>query len=94
MPLQKIRFQTNITVEAALKFTEGILCDRQFGGAQNVFTTADDRVFFVAEKAAQKIHGLRLHPREVFEITKTEVIVAMAARESTGRSEGERVWKN
>jgi hypothetical protein len=73
VPLQKIKFQTNITVEAALKFPEGKLCDSQFGDPQYMFTTTDDRVFFVAEKVAQKIHGLRLLPREPFEITKAEV---------------------
>ncbi len=73
MPLQKIKFQTNITVEAALKFAEGKLCDSQFGVPQYMFTTTDDRVFFVAEKVAQKIHGLRLQPQEPFEICKKEV---------------------
>ena len=73
MPLQKIKFQTNIPVEVALKFAEGKLCDSQFGDPQYMFTTTDDRVFFVAEKVAQKIHGLRLQPREPFEITKAEV---------------------
>jgi hypothetical protein len=38
-----------------------------------MFTTVDDRVFFVAEKVAQKIHGLRLQPREPLDITKAEV---------------------
>ena len=73
MPLQKIKFQTNVTVELALKFPEGKLCDSQFGDPQYMFTTTDDRVFFVAEKVAQKIHGLRLQPQEPFEITKAEV---------------------
>ena len=73
MPLQKIKFQTNITIEAALKFAEGKLCDSQFGDPQYMFTTTDDRVFFVAEKVAQKIHGLRLQPQEPFEICKKEV---------------------
>ena len=72
MPLQKIKFQTNIPVEAALKFPEGRLCDSQFGDPQYMFTTVDDRVFFVAEKVAQKIHGLRLKPEEPFEIIKAE----------------------
>ena len=73
MPFQKIKFQTNITVEAALKFAEGKLCGSQFGEPQYMFTTTDDRVFFVAEKVAQKIHGLRLQPQEPFEICKKEV---------------------
>jgi hypothetical protein len=72
VPLQKIKFQTNIPVEAALKFAEGKLCDSQFGDPQYMFTTVDDRVFFVAEKVAQKIHGLRLKPEEPFEIIKAE----------------------
>lgn len=71
--MEKIKFQTNITVEVSLKFAEGKLCDSQFGDPQYMFTTTDDRVFFVAEKVAQKIHGLRLQPREPFDIVKAEV---------------------
>jgi len=71
--VEKIKFQTNVPVECALKFAEGKLCDSQFGDPQYMFTTVDDRVFFVAEKVAQKIHGLRLQPREPFDITKAEV---------------------
>jgi hypothetical protein len=73
MALNKIQFQTNVPVEVALKFAEGKLCDSQFGAPQYMFTTADDRVFFVAEKVAQKIHGLRLAPGECFDICKAEV---------------------
>ena len=73
MPFQKIKFQTNIPVEMALKFPEGKLCDSQFGDPQFMFTLTDDRVFFVAEKVAQKIHGLHLRPHEPFEVTKAEV---------------------
>jgi hypothetical protein len=72
LSLQKIKFQTNIPVEAALKFAEGKLCDSQFGDPQYMFTTTDDRVFFVAEKVAQRIHGLHLKPEEPFEIIKAE----------------------
>jgi hypothetical protein len=71
--LQKIKFQTNITLELALRFTEGKLCDSQFGDPQYMFTTIDDRVFFVAEKVATKIHGLHPQPREPLDITKAEV---------------------
>ena len=73
MALQKIKFQTNIPIEAALKFAEGKLCDSQFGDPQYMFTTIDDRVFFVAEKVAEKIHALHLKPREPLDITKAEV---------------------
>jgi hypothetical protein len=72
MALQKIKFQTNIPVEMALKFAEGKLCDSQFGDPQFMFTTVDDQVFFVAEKVAQKIHGLRLKAQEPLEIIKAE----------------------
>jgi hypothetical protein len=71
--LQKIKFQTNINQELALKFTDGKLCDSQFGDPQWMFTTTDDRCFFVAEKVAAKIHGLRLAPGELFDIRKAEV---------------------
>jgi len=72
MALQKIKFQTNIPVECALKFAEGKLCDSQFGDPQYMFTTVDDQVFFVAERVAAKIHGLRLKPQEPLEIIKAE----------------------
>ncbi len=72
MALQKIKFQTNIPVETALRFAEGKLCDSQFGDPQYMFTTTGDECFFVAEKVAQKIHGLRLKPQEPLEIIKAE----------------------
>ncbi len=73
MALQKIKFQINVPLELSLKFTEGKLCDSQFGDPQYMFTTTDERCFFVAEKVAQKIHGLRLKPGEPFDICKAEV---------------------
>jgi len=71
--MDKIKFQTNVPVEVALRFTEGKLCDSQFGDPQYMFSTTDDRAFFVAAKVAQKIHGLRLKPGEVIDIVKAEV---------------------
>ena len=71
--MEKIKFQTNVPVEVALKFTEGKLCDSQFGDPQYMFTTTDDRLFFVAEKVAKKIHGLRPQPGELIDICKAEV---------------------
>ncbi|MBZ5626273.1 MAG: hypothetical protein LAQ69_47455 [Acidobacteriia bacterium] len=73
MALDKIKFSTNVPIECALKFPEGKLCDSQFGDPQYMFSTTDDRVFFVAAKVAQKIHGLRLAPGELFDICKEEV---------------------
>jgi hypothetical protein len=73
MALDKIKFQTNLPVELALKYTEGKLCDSQFGDPQYMFSTTDDRAFFVAAKVAQKIHGLRLQPGEPIDIIKAEV---------------------
>jgi len=71
--MEKIQFQTNVSQELALKFTEGKECQSNFGPAQWMFTTCDDRVFFVAEKVAQKIHGLHLRPGECFDMCKAEV---------------------
>lgn len=71
--MDKIQFSTNVPVELALKFAEGKECVSNFGPNQWMFSCTDERVFFVAEKVAQKIHGLRLAPGEVFEITKAEV---------------------
>jgi len=71
--VEKIKFQTNVPVEVALRFTEGKLCDSQFGDPQYMFSTTDDRAFFVAAKVAQKIHGLRLKPGELIDICKAEV---------------------
>jgi len=71
--VDKIKFQTNVPVEVALRFPEGKLCDSQFGDPQYMFSTTDDRAFFVAAKVAQKIHGLRLKPGELIDIVKAEV---------------------
>jgi len=71
--MDKLKFETNINHEIALKFPAGKLMDSQFGDPQYMFTTTEDRVFFVAEKVAQKIHGLKLKPREPFDICKAEV---------------------
>jgi len=71
--MDKIKFQTNVPVEVALRFTEGKLCDSQFGDPQYMFSTMDDRAFFVAAKVAQKIHGLRLKPGELIDTVKAEV---------------------
>lgn len=71
--MDKIKFQTNVPVEVALRFAEGKLCDSQFGDPQYMFSTTDDRAFFVAAKVAQKIHGLRLKPGELIDIVKAEV---------------------
>jgi hypothetical protein len=62
-----------VSIGVALRFTEGKLCDSQFGDPQFMFSTTDDRAFFVAAKVAQKIHGLRLKPGEVIDIVKAEV---------------------
>ncbi len=71
--MEKIQFATNQVVELSLKFAEGKECQSNFGPPQWMFTTTDERVFFVAEKVAAKIHGLRLQPGEPFELCKAEV---------------------
>src|ERR1017187_2072717 len=46
---EKIQFQTNLPVELALQFLEGKPVASQFGGVQHLFSTTDNRVFFVSE---------------------------------------------
>ena len=72
--MDKIAFQTNVPLEVALKFPTGRVCESQFGAPQTMFTTTEDKVFFVAEKVAAKIHGLRLQPGEPIEICKAEIV--------------------
>src|SRR5580658_6144426 len=73
----KINFQTNLPVELALQYLEGKPVDSQFGGVQHLFSTADNRVFFVSEMVGNiiadqlKKHGIQ--KGEAIEICKAEV---------------------
>jgi hypothetical protein len=73
----KINFQTNLPVELALQFTQGKPVDSQFGGVQHLFSTIDNRVFFVSEMVgniiADQLKKLGVQKGEAIEICKAEV---------------------
>lgn len=73
----KIQFQTNLPVELALQFLEGKPVDSQFGGVQHLFSTTDNRVFFVSEMVgniiADQLKKLGVQKGEPIEICKAEV---------------------
>ena len=74
---EKIQFQTNLPVELALQFLEGKPVDSQFGGVQHLFSTTDNRVFFVSEMVgniiADQLKKLGVQKGEAIEICKAEV---------------------
>lgn len=73
----KITFQTNIPVELALQYLEGKPLDSQFGGVQHLFSTIDNRVFFVSERVgniiSDQIKKLGVQKGEQIQICKAEV---------------------
>ena len=74
---EKIQFQTNLPVELALQYLEGKPVDSQFGGVQHLFSTTDNRVFFVSEMVgniiADQLKKLGVQKGEAIEICKAEV---------------------
>jgi hypothetical protein len=74
---EKITFQTNLPVELALQYLEGKPVDSQFGGVQHLFSTTDNRVFFVSEMVgniiADQLKKLGVQKGESIEICKAEV---------------------
>jgi hypothetical protein len=74
---EKISFQTNIPVEMGLQFLEGKPVDSQFGGVQHLYSTTDNRVFFVSEMVgniiADQLKRLGVQKGEPIEICKAEV---------------------
>jgi hypothetical protein len=73
----KINFQTNLRVELALQFLQGKPVDSQFGGVQHLFSTTDNRVFFVSELVGNiivdQLKKLGVQKGEPIEICKAEV---------------------
>lgn len=74
---EKISFQTNLPVELALQYLEGKPVDSQFGGVQHLYSTTDNRVFFVSEMVgniiADQLKKLGVQKGESVEICKAEV---------------------
>ena len=73
MALEKIKFQTKVPVEVQLAFSDPKECDSQFGGKQLMYTTTDNRVFFVSPTVGDKIRALKPVRGERLDITKREV---------------------
>lgn len=78
MPAERITFAINTPVELALRFVAGKPVESKFGtGLQHMFSTTDDRVFYVAEAAgrslAEQLAALGTQPGEFVTITKAEV---------------------
>lgn len=67
-----IRFQTNEPETFGLRFPEGKEVEGRFG-AQVMFSTTDERIFFVDLPVAARIHAMRLSEGEVITITKRSV---------------------
>lgn len=59
-----IRFETNVPVTVTLKYPEGKEMDGRFG-PQVMFTTDDDRLFFLNPPEASRLHALRLKAEPV-----------------------------
>lgn len=77
MPAERINFAINVPVEIALRFVAGKPVESRFGtGLQHMFSTTDDRVFYVAEAAgqaiAEQLAALGTQPGEFVTITKAE----------------------
>ena len=76
--MTKVQFQTNIPVEVALKFPEGIAVPSQnpTWPGQVLFTLVDESKMYLPPHVAEKIRALRIQPGEPFLICKAEVIRA------------------
>lgn len=66
-----IRFETNVPVVAALKFTEGLKVEGLYGD-QIMYTTTDERKMYLAPTVAEKIKELGIQRGESIRITKRE----------------------
>lgn len=92
-----LQFDPNISYELVLKYSTG----RQIANGRVMFSTTDDRVFFLDQDDAYKIHALGLAPNEPFTLVKrvtgagknshTEIQVSKVGEQRTGRSLGEGV---
>lgn len=66
-----IRFGWNEPVEVSLKYATGKLVEGKFGNSM-LFSTTDDRRFFVPVEVGDEIGRLGIHPGEPITITKRE----------------------
>jgi hypothetical protein len=67
----KVQFQTNVTVEVALKYNDGKEVNGQYGD-QILYTLTDDRVMYVPPIVKRRIEELGIGRGESFTLTKAE----------------------
>jgi hypothetical protein len=67
----KVQFQTNVTVEVALKYNDGKEVNGQYGD-QILYTLTDGRVMYVPPIVKRKIDELGIGRGELFTLTKAE----------------------
>jgi hypothetical protein len=67
----KVQFQTNVRVEAALKYNDGKEVTGHYGD-QVLYTLTDGRVMYVPPIVKRKLDELRIGRGELFTLTKAE----------------------
>ena len=72
MPVETVKFQTNIPEVVALQYTEGRPVPGKFGD-QIMFTLVDGRKMYLSPFVADKIHGANISRGVPFSICKREV---------------------
>src|ERR1035437_1075304 len=68
---EKVQFQTNVSIDVALKYNDGKEVTGQYG-AQVLYTLTDGRVMYVPPIVKKKIDELGIGRGELFTITKAE----------------------
>lgn len=75
--MDKIQFQTNVPEEMQLRFLDGKEYESKFGGMQHLFSTTDDRCFYVSATVGnilnRQFQKLGITAGEPIEICKREV---------------------
>ena len=68
---EKVQFQTNVSIDVALKYNDGKEVTGQYGD-QVLYTLTDGRVMYVPPIVKKKIDELGIGRGELFTITKAE----------------------
>src|SRR5579871_6711405 len=68
---EQVEFPPNLPVTVSMKFAQPKLVSGQFGD-RYLFTTCDNRVFFLDPPVAAQIEALGINVREPFTITRVE----------------------
>ena len=67
-----LRFDTNVPVEVALRFSDGKHVEGRYGD-QVMYSLENERIIYVPPIVERKIQELRIEKGEHFEICKAEV---------------------